>query len=129
MPIEWQKLLHSSSFEISPFCGTVYRTPSRSDALQSNVRNGSRLSIDSWMRNGGRGSSSDDFGRRSEDETTKLWRRDSSKFSDGMARRSKRRLRRLRRVLAEGCNLCLVMPPLKKDRSENLKAEASPGGL
>src|SRR6218665_3682747 len=34
------------------------RTPSRSDALQSNVRNGSRLSIDSWMRNGLRGSSS-----------------------------------------------------------------------
>src|SRR6218665_620293 len=38
------------------------RTPSRSDALQSKVRNGSRLSIDSWMRNGGRGSSSDDLG-------------------------------------------------------------------
>jgi len=42
-------------------------------------------------------------------EATKLWCRDSSKFREGMAHRSKRRLGRLRRVLADGCNLCLVI--------------------
>ena len=49
------------------------RTPSRSDILQSNFTNGSRLTIDSCMRNGG---SSDDLGgearirRRSSDAET-----------------------------------------------------------
>src|SRR6218665_363223 len=38
------------------------RTPSRRDVLHSRVRNGRRMSIDSWMRNGRRGSNSDDLG-------------------------------------------------------------------
>src|SRR6218665_2463248 len=38
------------------------RTPSRRDVLHSRVRNGRRMSIDSWMRHGGRGANSDDLG-------------------------------------------------------------------
>jgi len=38
------------------------RTPSRREVLHSRVRNGRRISINSWMRFGGRGSSSDDLG-------------------------------------------------------------------